>query len=134
MMRGDPRIFATRGKGPVPGIPKLLFAFLGAPVLWAVHLSLSYFLVTLHCVSAWNGGVWAVSGATLAFAAGSATAGWTAWTTLRRLGRSDPDPDALPDPLEWTRFLLLAGVAASALFTLVIIVQGVVPLFLSTCV
>ncbi len=126
----DRRVFVAGEDGGIPPIPRLLFAFLGAPALWAVHLSLSYFLVTLDCITAWDGAVWAVIAATVACGAGSVTAGWTGWRAWSRLDRDGAGTDAR----DWSRFVLLAGMAASALFTLVIVAQGVAPLFLSTCV
>jgi hypothetical protein len=133
------RVFAGGDDGATP-IGRLLFAFVGAPVIWALHLAASYFVVTLDCISAWNGAGWALAAITVIMAAGSATAGWTAWRMRRDLG---PDPaagraadgitDGASDERHWLRFLLTAGLAGSVLFTVVIIAEGVAPAFVSLC-
>lgn len=138
----DPRLFAA-WPGPRPRLPRLLFAALGAAVLWSIHLGVVYLLVTIDCISPWNGGTAAVLVATALFAAGAAASGWLAAALLREL-RATADPAetgpsegdrirANPDGLEWMRFLLLVGVAAGVLFTAVIILEGLSPLLVSTC-
>lgn len=114
-----------------PSISRLLFAFLGAPVIWTLHLGAVYFLLTLDCISAWSGAGWAIAAVTLVCGAGSAASGWIALTEHRRL-----PPDEPADPAggaQWTRFLLLLGMGGAALFTLVIILEGASPLFVSFC-
>lgn len=110
-------------------IPRLLFALLGAPVLWALHLAASYFVLTLDCISRWNGAPWALALLTLLLAGGAAVAGWTAWRDWRALGPKEADPEER----HWIRFLLIAGMGASVLFTLVIIAEGVAPAFVNLC-
>lgn len=124
----DRRVFAGDEQGRLD-LLTLLFAFLGAPVLWALHLSLGYFLVTLDCITPWNGAHWALAAATALAAAGALAAGWTARRLWRRLGPARPEPDERA----WRRFLLVAGMTASLLFTLVIITQGVAPYFVDLC-
>lgn len=107
----------------------LLFAALGPPVLWATHLSLSYFLLTLDCISAWDDGPWALVLATTVFALASGAAGVVAWRARRRLGARD-----LPvSERDWTSFTLALGVGASILFTATIILEGLAPLLTDLC-
>lgn len=112
-----------------PSIPRLLFAVLGAPVIWATHLGVIYFLQTLDCITAWDGGRRAILLATLALGAIAATAGWTAWRLHRRLGGEDvaaPERDGI-------RFLLVLGIGAGVLFTATIVLEGVSPLLAPLC-
>jgi hypothetical protein len=125
----DPRHFAASDRGLRLSIPKLLFAVLGAPLLWALHLSAVYFLVTLDCISAWDGGIWSVLVVTVLLGAGSVWAGWTAWSIFRRLGGEDPSAGEW----EWARFLLVLGIGASVIFTAVIVLEGVSPLLAELC-
>ena len=109
-------------------IPRLLFGMLGAPVLWAFHLGVIYLVLTIDCISAWGGGSWGVGVATAVCAAASAWAGWVALSMYRGLGE-----ERAGDDREWARFLLLLGIGASVLFTAVIVVEGVSPLFVPDC-
>ena len=110
-------------------LPRLLFALLGAPILWALHLAASYFVLTLDCISAWNGAPWALAALTALFAAGSAAGGWTGWREWRRLESEEADPEER----HWTRFLLVTGMGGSVLFTVVIVAEGVAPAFVDLC-
>jgi hypothetical protein len=125
----DRRIAAADSGGGTVSVGRLLFAVLGAPVIWGLHLLLCYFLVTLECITAWRGAEAAVLAVTAVAVAGSVAAGRVAWKGWKDHsgGRLDPDEG------EWVPFLLLAGVAASALFTLVVVTAGVAPLFVATC-
>lgn len=123
------RNFVAGQPGDELSIPRLLFAALGAPVLWAAHLSLCYFLVTLDCITAWDGSTWAVVLATVVLAAGALAAGWTALRIRRRLVPGD-DPEAR----DWLGFVTYLGMAGSPLFALVIVVTGLAPAFVRTCV
>lgn len=124
------RLFAPSEAGLEVSIPRLLFALLGAPVLWAVHLLVSYFLVTLDCITAWNGAVWSVILATVAAAAGSLAAGWVA-LEIRHRSRSERERPG--DARHWLEFLALIGIGGSVLFTVVILLTGVAPLMTPLC-
>ncbi len=123
------RQFAASARGLALSIPKLLFAILGAPLLWSLHLGVIYVAVTLDCISAWSGGAWAVYAATALFAAGSAGATALAWRLYRRLGGEDP----AEGEREWARFLLVLGIGGGVLFTAVIVLEGLSPLFTDLC-
>jgi uncharacterized membrane protein YidH (DUF202 family) len=109
----------------------LLAALLGAPVVWAVHLAVSYFLVALDCNTSWEGGETAVLLATLlcALAAGgSGVVAWRWWKRARGNRRGD-----LLDSANVQEFLALAGAALAALFAGTIVLTGISPLFLPIC-
>lgn len=125
----EERQLAAGRRGRELSIPKLLYASLGAPVLWALHLNLSYFLLTLDCISAWEGGDWAIGLSTAIFALASAAAGWLAWRMRRRLGgRGLPGSER-----DWATFLLVLGIGGSVIFTAVIVLEGVSPLLADLC-
>ena len=125
----DERVFAASDQGHRVSNLRLLFAVLGAPVLWSIHLGVCYFLLTLDCISGWNGAGWGMAVATVLAAAGSLAAGFSGWR-IWRMFRSAHIP---ADEREWAPFLVLVGMAASGLFTLVIVAEGVAPYFVQTC-
>lgn len=120
------QVLATRDD---VSIPTLLFAVLGPPVLWAAHLTLAYFLLTLDCISPWSGGRWAITVSTVLFAAASAAAGVLAWRTRRRLhARGLPTSER-----GGITFLMALGIGGSMLFTAVIVLEGAAPYFTDLC-
>lgn len=125
----DPRQVAASERGLRLSMPKLLFAVLGAPLLWSLHLGVIYVVLTVDCISGWDGGTWAVLLTTAAFAAASAAAGWVAWSMYRGLGGED----AVAGQREWARFLLVLGIGAAVMFTVVIVLEGLSPLFVDRC-
>lgn len=126
----DRRIVSASEEGLRLPTRRMLVAVLGAPVIWALHLLACYFLVTLDCITPWDGGVWSTLAVTAVAAAGSGGAGWVAWSTWRGIGEST----FRPDEREWRRFLMVGGMAASILFTTTILATGIAPLFVDTCV
>jgi hypothetical protein len=109
----------------------LLVALLGAPVVWMVHLAVSYFLVVLDCNTAWDGGQGAVLAATLAGAGAAAGTGVFAWREWKRARRSRAGD--LLEAADTREFLALAGAGLAALFTGAVVLTGLSPLFLPTC-
>jgi len=124
----NPRVIAASETGVRVSIPRLLFALLGAPILWALHLLVCYFLVTLDCITPWDGAVGAVIVATAAGAAGSVAAGRVALGIRRGAGSGQAG-----DARHWLDFLALLGIGGSVLFTAVIVLTGVAPLLTRLC-
>lgn len=89
------------------------------PVAWAVHLSASYALATLHCEgSAWPG--LALSAVLLLAAAFGTLVSWRRHPAFR-----EPDDAALDlGSGDWRRFLAWSAVAFGVLFTCAILVQS----------
>jgi hypothetical protein len=110
----------------------LLVGFLGAPVAWALHLAVSYLLVTLDCNSAWDGARTAIVLATVGFAAAALGAGALGWRGWKRV-RGQMLPGELLDPMRIRGFLTLSGVLMAVLFTGAIILAGMSPLILPMC-
>jgi hypothetical protein len=121
---------ASREHG-VPTNRSLALVFLGAPTLWALHLGLSYFLVSLGCGTGWAGAKPAVVVATILCAAGAVAIGLFAWKQ-RKVGRPG-DVEAQLDPGPVPEFLAISGAVLAVLFTAAIVMAGMSPLFLPLC-
>ena len=109
----------------------LLLAFLGAPTLWALHLAISYFLVSLGCGTGWNGAKPAVVAATILCAGAAMATGVFAWKQ-RKAGHGG-DESAELDPGSVPEFLAISGALLAVLFTGAIIMAGISPFFLPLC-
>jgi hypothetical protein len=120
------------GEHDVP-IITLLFASLGPAVAWGTHFNLVYFLNTMFCITGRSGGALAIFGATAVFAIIALLAGWVAWRKWRALGNAMRIDDAVGEPMGRTSILLFIGMASSLLFTLFIVAEGLVPLFVRSC-
>lgn len=118
-----------------PDIPllALLFASVGPGVAWALHFNLVYFLTALFCSMERSDGDAAVYVATAVFLIMALGAGWTALRYWRRLGKGRRLTEAVSGPSARTAILLFIGMASSLLFSLLILVEGLVPMFLRTC-
>lgn len=111
------------------GTLALWFGVLAGPLAWTVHLLLSYALLPVACST---GIGWVLHAVTLL------TAGVTAWAGLvayRRWQRHRDDPrDGVRGPRSgWRRFMALSGVALSALFFVVILLEGLPVAIVSPC-
>lgn len=114
------------------GTVELFAGFLGAPIIWAIHLAVSYFLVTLDCSTDWDGargGVLLATAACAAAALGTGAFGWRGWKRVR----GQMTPGELLDPVRIRGFLTLSGVLMAVLFTGAIVLAGMSPLLLPMC-
>lgn len=100
-----------------------------APVAWICQLQASYLLVFYACSSRH---IFTLHVATLVFLLAAAIGGFIAWRNWERVGRELPSEDAGPVPR--TRFMALLGLLTSALFFLLILVQGLPSFFLEPCI
>jgi hypothetical protein len=114
----------------VPANRKLVFAFLGAPTLWALHLALSYFLVSLGCGTGWTGAKPALVVATIGCALAAMAIGFFAWKQ-RKAARDDAETELDPGPVP--DFLAVSSTVLAVLFTGAIIMAGMSPFFLPLC-
>lgn len=120
----------TLGEHQIP-LLTLFFATLGGPVAWTLHLAVSYLLVALGCNVSWAGTDAALGVTTLLFAGAAAASGWAAHRNWRRL-RGERDW-MVADPQGHSPFLLMVGMCSAALFLLLILLNGLPPLFVPTC-
>jgi hypothetical protein len=117
--------------GERPGLGWLWFGFLGPPVIWAVRFMVAYALVPGACSA---GGLLALNVVTLVALAGTVLAGVVA---ARSWGRAGPEPgvEGDPDHTAWrrARFMAMAGIFTSALFTAVIVAEGLANVLVDPC-
>ena len=111
----------------------LLFASLGPGVAWALHFNVVYLLTAMFCSMNRTGADVFIYIATGVLLLMSLAAGWTAWRNWRKLGKGTRLTDASSGPSGRTTLLLFIGMASSVLFSLIIIVEGLVPMFLRSC-
>jgi hypothetical protein len=130
MEYGDRRTLA--GEHEIP-FRTLGFAVLGAPLAWVVHLGVSYFLVALGCSTRWSGTDAALAVATLLLAAVAAGAGLVAHRAWRQVRVQQAWLTSMGEPRGRSSFLTLVGVGVAAIFTLLILLAGLPPLFVPTC-
>lgn len=105
------------------GPPALWFGLLGGPAAWTAHLLISYGLVYVVCGT---GGSLLLYLTTLVTAAIAAAAGIVAWRLWRRPQTATEENAAVAARNGFAGFL---GVLLSGLFLLVIVAEGLPPLF-----
>ncbi|HEV8456383.1 MAG TPA: hypothetical protein VGQ24_15935 [Gemmatimonadales bacterium] len=110
----------------------LLVAFLGGPLVWAVHLVLSYFLVALSCGTGWEGARSGIVIATIVCAVAALGVGAFGMRLGERLRAQGTSGDEL-DPPSTRGFLALNGAILAVLFAGAIVLAGISPLFLPMC-
>lgn len=115
------------------GLGSVLYAVLGGPLAWTLHLFASYFLVTLGCTSGWRGADAAVVIAAIPLAAAAVASAVISLRRWRALGRDQDWGSALAEPHGRGGFLWLVGVMLGGIFALAIAMQGLAPLFVPTC-
>lgn len=120
------------GEQDIP-IRVLLFASLGPGMSWGIHLNLVYFLTALYCSMERTGADIAIYIATGVLLFTALLAGWTARRNWLRLGKGWSLTEAVNGPTARTAILLFIGMASSLLFGLIILVEGLVPMFVRAC-
>lgn len=111
---------------------RVMTAFLGAPVAWALHLFVSYAMVAYACATGWGSLHLALGVATLVLALAAAAAGALAWRAWRRTP-AERAPESPEAPGSWRDLLMPVGVLLAALFTLAIVLAGIAPIFVPAC-
>jgi hypothetical protein len=113
------------GAGSEPGKWRLWFAVLAPAAAWFIHLVATYMLVPWMCVMGGRALMIGFSVLLAAVAAGAGLVSWSMWLRLEPGERSD-----VIQTMEGSRvgFMVFAGLLASGLFLLAIIL-GTIPLF-----
>lgn len=113
------------GAGRVPGEKRLWFAIITPGAAWFIHLLTMFLLVPWMCMM---GGRMLMIGGSVLLAGVAAGAGWVSWSLWRRL--EPGERNSVLQTMEGSRigFLVFAGLLASGLFLLAIVL-GTVPLF-----
>lgn len=111
-----------------PRLIWLWFGFLGPPIIWAIRFTVAYALVPTTCSA---GGLLALNVVTLVALGGTVLAGIIAGSSLRRTG----DQHGNEGHWAWrrARFMALAGLFTSALFTAVIVAEGLANILVDPC-
>jgi glucose uptake protein GlcU len=102
-----------------------IFAVLGGPLAWSVHLLLSYLLVTLACSTEWTSIGPALAITTAFSVLLSALAGVVAYRRWQGVSTDTHQDQAT--------FLMLVGMMLAGLFLLAIVLGGLVPLSVPYC-
>jgi hypothetical protein len=111
------------------GILELFTGLLLAPLAWAAHLGISYFLAEVRCNDNWNVALLA----TTVLLGGVAAAGaWFAWRNYNGTGREWPNADE-DGVLVRSRFLAVGGLLLAGLSLLLIFAQTIPMLVLPPC-
>jgi hypothetical protein len=102
-----------------------LIALLGAPAAWTLHLLGSYGAVAVACMTGAGGAGIIVGVITTGLAALSIASGLLAFQRWRLAG-GEPHGEA-------ERVLMVVGMLGAGLFSVAIVLEGVVPIFLPIC-
>jgi len=112
---------------------ELLVGSLGGASAWLLHLGSSYLLLTIGCNENWSG----IRLVLIALTIGClAIASWTGLFAYRRIEFTGTGSDwaiTLSAGMSRENFMMVVGTVSSAVFTLIILAQGMPPLFLPLC-
>jgi len=114
---------AKPGRAPRAGRLLLVFAIVGGPAAWVLHLLAGYGVEEAACSPAAAGtgfrhdDIWLIAVLTAALAAVAVAAAGAGWVAFRGSGTGD-------DARGHRRFLGLAGLIGSGLFALIIVLVG----------
>jgi hypothetical protein len=113
-----------------PPVPRaaLWFAFLGGPIAWSARLLSSYPMVPVACRLESTLPLNVITGLTALIASAAVVTGWVAYRRVRAGG-----PGGLGDAYARARFMAIAGVMISALFTYAILAEGLAPFLHDPC-
>ena len=111
-----------------PSLVWLGYGFLGPPIVWAVKFMVAYALVPGACSA---GGLLFLNVLTLVALGATVLAGVVAARSLRRT-RGEPEEHADPTRRR-ARFMAMAGLFTSALFTAVIVAEGLANVLVDPC-
>jgi hypothetical protein len=109
---------------------RLWFGTLGAAVAWFLHLTISYVLVPVTCAL---GGQGLMAVASVLLVGVAVASGFVAWQSWRAMGEAERGQ--LVGEMEGTRqgFMLYAGLLASGVFLLAILLAIIPMFFLNPC-
>jgi hypothetical protein len=111
-----------------PGLWALWFGLFGAMGAWAIQFGVNYILVYNACGNGWEFSLYVFSAAAIATAVAADAIAWRSWQIARRDRLRTVD-------VAWARgeFMAFAGILLSGLFTLLILMTAVTPIFLPPC-
>jgi hypothetical protein len=120
----------TRDDAGTPALHTLLFALLGGPTAWSVHLLGSYTLLAYACSSGWTGvrpALVAIALLALAVTAWSGLVARRHWRVARAIDRPEDDAwDArMGERTARVSFLMVTGLVLSLIFAIGIVYEGI---------
>ena len=110
-----------------------VLALLGAPLAWTLHLFLGYLAVALGCTTGWTGTAVVIAVLTVLLAAAAIAVGWIALRSWRQVQHATSWEHAVDEAGGHEGLLFLVGVFLAALFTLLILMNGVAPFVVPIC-
>ncbi len=114
-----------RPTAPVP-VWRQLFVLLGGPIIWFVHLALSYPLVPHVCATGWT---WLLHTITVVTMVIALLTSWVGWSDYRWL-RTIEEPDR---PTKRARFLARYGIWSGIFWAVVIVAEGLPVFVIDPC-
>jgi hypothetical protein len=120
----------AEGRAAEPKGFRLWFGTLGAAVAWFIHLMVVYVLVPVACALEGAGLMWLT---TVLLGGVAIAAMFTAWSSWRHM--SEEEQGNLIGEMEGSRkgFMLYAGLLASGVFLLAILMATIPTFFLNPC-
>lgn len=122
---------------------RVIAAVAGSPIAWTLHLMASYVMVAAWCAEEWGGLGVVLAVTTIACAGLAVASGFIAlglWRDGRAMRRHDAEPGS---PEGWAArmgergarvsFLAVMAIGGAVLFTYLIVLQGLPPLFTPAC-
>jgi hypothetical protein len=108
------------------------FGLLAAPLAWAVHLTVGYYLELAHCesrhwVSGWSTAQIALTSGAALVAVLAELAATRVYLELRQLGNDDPGPRGRQ------HFFAIGGMVGNMLFLVAILLTGVTLVSTAAC-
>lgn len=114
-------------------LPELIVGSIGGATAWLLHLGASYLLLTVGCNENWPGIRFMLLALTIGLAAASVWTGLFAYRRAKELGTKEDWALTLSAGMEKENFMMVVGAAGSAVFTLIILAQGLPPMFVPLC-
>lgn len=114
-------------------LTELCVGALGGATCWLLHLGGSYLLLTIGCNEGWPGIRTMLITLTAVLAIAALATGVFAYRRVQRLGVHPDWSLALNVPMNRELFLMIVGTVSSAVFLLIILAQGLPPLFVPLC-
>jgi len=111
---------------------ELIVGSIGGASAWLLHLGASYLLLTVGCNENWPGIRLMLIALTIGLVAASAWTGLFAYRRVKLATRHDWAL-TLSAGMERENFMMVVGTVGSAVFTLIILAQGLPPLFVPLC-
>jgi hypothetical protein len=129
----------VRDDAGAPGGWTLLWALLGGPVVWGIHLLVTYVLLAYACTTGWTAGprgvLAVISAVAVALTAWSGWVAWRWWHVARDTDRPEDDAwDArMGERTARVSFLMVVGLFSALIFGIGIVYEAITIWFVPLC-